>query len=183
MVFPNKARIFVAPICDDETWSERVDFWHNVYGLNMTPLIPFAVKCAFEEPMVEIVPANMQLAPEVQVKEIDINTATVDDIPFASNFAFNAAHLGHLHGFFSWFDCVFEGPVRRVTLSTSPNAGYTHWRHSIFYFDEPIPVDQGTVIRGSIAARPNRDNNRFIDVDVAYSVGEGPTFSKHYEMK
>jgi protein arginine N-methyltransferase 6 len=60
-VFPSRARMYMAPICDDETWAEKIDFWRNVYGVNMTSMIPHAVKCAFEEPMVETVPSNMQI--------------------------------------------------------------------------------------------------------------------------
>jgi len=32
-MFPSHARMYIAPICDDETWAERVDFWYNVYVL------------------------------------------------------------------------------------------------------------------------------------------------------
>lgn len=30
-MFPSHARMYIAPICDDETWAERVDFWYNMY--------------------------------------------------------------------------------------------------------------------------------------------------------
>ena len=182
-MFPTRARMYLAPISDDETWAERVDFWHNVYGVNMSALLPYAAKCAFEEPMIEMVPSSMQIGREVLIKELDCSTCTVADIPFRADFACQALYTGYVHGMFSWFDVVFEGPTRHVTLSTSPSTGYTHWRHAIFYLDQPVYVQQDDQIRGAITARPEAENHRFIETDLHISFAGQAPIHKHFNMR
>jgi len=149
----------------------------------MSVLLPFAVKCSFEEPMVEQVPPHMQIGPESCIMEIDIKTCKPSDACVNAHFTTQSQQLAYVHGFFVWFDVLFAGPVRHVTLSTSPSVGYTHWRQTIFYIDEPISVEQDTPIQGTIVAQPDTDNRRFVNIDLTYRIGASPEQKKHFAMK
>lgn len=55
IIFPDKAVMYVCAIEDAQTKSERIDFWDNVYGFNMTPIKDLAIK----EPVVDVVDAKV----------------------------------------------------------------------------------------------------------------------------
>lgn len=45
LMLPDKAKIFIVPVCDDEIMVEKVNFWNDmeeVYAVDMNCLIPFA---------------------------------------------------------------------------------------------------------------------------------------------
>jgi len=53
----------------------------------------------------------------------------------------------------------------RVELSNdagmfvAPEARYTHWKQTVFYFDDCLTVKAGEEIYGVIALKPNKRNN------------------------
>jgi protein arginine N-methyltransferase 1 len=71
-------------------------------------------------------------------------------------------------GIIAWFDCHFEHLKRKVTLSTSPFAPYTHWKNTIFYMDKPQNVQAGDILHGSVAVRQSKENFRELDVKFSY---------------
>lgn len=149
----------------------------------MSVLLPFAVKCAFEEPMVEQVLPHMQIAPESCILELDLKTCKASDACVNAHFTTQSQQLAHVHGFFVWFDVLFAGPTRQVTLSTAPGVGYTHWRHTILYLDEPVSVEQDTPIQGTIVANPDTANRRFVNIDLTCRIGASREVKKHFAMK
>lgn len=53
------------------------------------------------------------------------------------------------------------GGQRKFTLSTAPKMKETHWAQTLFYFDEPLPVEQDDIIQGKIAVKMNKENRRW----------------------
>lgn len=45
-----------------------------------------------------------------------------------------------------------------MRLSTSPYSKDTHWKQTIFYFKDSIPVYKGDKLEGSIAVKKNPTN-------------------------
>jgi len=41
----------------------------------------------------------------------------------------------------------------------APEARYTHWKQTVFYFDDYLTVKAGEEIYGVIALKPNKRNN------------------------
>jgi len=41
----------------------------------------------------------------------------------------------------------------------APDARYTHWKQTVFYFDDYLTVKAGEEIYGVIAIKPNKRNN------------------------
>ncbi|KAL5656363.1 hypothetical protein ACJX0J_035682, partial [Zea mays] len=50
-----KPRLFIAPITNSERYEGSVDFWHDVYGIKMSALVPLAKKFTSEEPSIETI--------------------------------------------------------------------------------------------------------------------------------
>jgi type I protein arginine methyltransferase len=45
-----------------------------------------------------------------------------------------------------------------VIVFAAPEARYTHWKQTVFYFDDYLTVKAGEEIYGVIAIRPNKRN-------------------------
>jgi type I protein arginine methyltransferase len=52
-MFPTRATLHFGAMTDPRSHDDVVDFWKDVYGLDMSMLTPFAKKCGFEEPIVD----------------------------------------------------------------------------------------------------------------------------------
>lgn len=61
-----------------------------------------------------------------------------------------------VHGISSWFDTIFSGSNTEVVLSTSPRSPTTHWYQVRFLLSEPLALNQGQVLKGSITFTANK---------------------------
>ncbi|XP_011011716.1 PREDICTED: uncharacterized protein LOC105116189 isoform X2 [Populus euphratica] len=50
--------LYMATVTHPDRYGESIDFWQNVYGINMSAMLPLAKQCAFEEPSVESISAS-----------------------------------------------------------------------------------------------------------------------------
>lgn len=90
---------------------DKIDFWSNVYGFSMEPIR----ELARSEPLVDTVHSDLLTTTPCIIKDIDINTMTEADIPFAAPFEIVAHRDDHLHALVLWFDIYFgtsHKPVR-----------------------------------------------------------------------
>jgi protein arginine N-methyltransferase 1 len=73
------------------------------------------------------------------IKRLDLNHCSLEDAERVMETPFNV-HVPfpvRISGFAGWFTVNFNGSVEnpvthRVTLSTGPEAGYTHWGQQVF---------------------------------------------------
>jgi protein arginine N-methyltransferase 6 len=183
-MFPSKANLYLTIFNDDDQYNHRVEFWRNVYGINFSAIIPYAKKCAFEEPQVEFVAPQNLLAFPVKIKSFDMKTVTVDELRHLhAEFALSAIISANMMGFASWFDVVFEGTQEIFTLSTAPEYGYTHWKQTLFYFDDPLALVQDDQIEGSIDVTQHAKNKRFLNISIQFTFNRTLHFKKHFELK
>jgi len=55
--------------------------------------------------------------------------------------------------------CIYgQGSSPCFHLFSAPEARYTHWKQTVFYFDEYLTVKAGEEIYGVIAIKPNKRN-------------------------
>jgi len=203
-MMPSHANIYLAPVSMDEMYKERIEFWRNVYGVDMSTLIPFAKKCAFEKPIIDKpIKPDQLLAQAVTIKSLDLRHVPKDE-PYQKtvvSFEFRATKAGNLHGFAAWFDVLFKGTASDdaelarvfpqmdettekkielekecgvVSLSTSPNCKDTHWHQDLLLFDEPIYLEVGNTVRGTIRYQRNPDLLRHLILDISFTVNEQP---------
>ncbi|KAH7352439.1 hypothetical protein KP509_19G045000 [Ceratopteris richardii] len=133
IILPSHATLYLAPVTNAERYAESIDFWRNVYGIDMSAMLPLAKQCSFEEPCVESITAENIMSWPVQVyttstigediatshhqrrsslKHIDCSSITVQELEsVTSNFSVTSMMTGALHGFALWFDVTFSGPT------------------------------------------------------------------------
>jgi protein arginine N-methyltransferase 6 len=208
LMLPSVANLYINPISDPSLYENSIDFWKDVYGINMTSLIPSAKKSMFSEPAVGLVSTENVLSWPAVVKRIDCTSATKEDVMrVESVFKVTSMMMSELHGFVLWFDVKF--PIRgkesesvgtgaqipgtsrsrnglgqtdgMLTLSTAPEKEPTHWQQTILYIDQPVRVDQDDIIEGKLQLSRNVENERFLDMALAYRIG-GSEGTKQYKM-
>jgi type I protein arginine methyltransferase len=169
MMFPNKAKIYLAGIEDGKYKDEKIEFWNDVYGIDMSVLS----KISLTEPLIEEISSDAILSTTCPVFEADLETVTEDELKFVTSYSIQFTRKDFMHGLVGWFDVIFTHCHKPVTLSTSPRSKVTHWKHTIFYLNTSQPVDVGQILTGSIALRQNLTNRRELDFKISFNIS-GP---------
>ncbi|XP_068640266.1 probable protein arginine N-methyltransferase 6 isoform X2 [Aristolochia californica] len=123
LILPSHASLYMAPVTHPERYSESIDFWRNVYGIDMSAMLPLAKQCAFEEPSVETITGeNVLTWPFVHV---DCYTVTIQELEsITARYRFASMMTAPLHGFAFWFDVEFRGPtIFTANYSLQPSLG------------------------------------------------------------
>ncbi|KAL2233202.1 UNVERIFIED_CONTAM: putative protein arginine N-methyltransferase 6 [Sesamum indicum] len=134
LILPSFATLYMAPISHPDRYKESIDFWRNVYGIDMSAVMPLAKQCAFEEPSVETINGENVLTwphvvspPDIDgftVKHVDCFTVTIQELESVSTtFKFRSMMRAPFHGFAFWFDVQFSAPAL-LSFSNNPQASY-----------------------------------------------------------
>mmetsp|Transcript_6039 Transcript_6039/g.17454 ORF Transcript_6039/g.17454 Transcript_6039/m.17454 type:complete len:209 (+) Transcript_6039:3-629(+) len=165
IIFPDKAVMYLGAVEDGNVKRDRIDFWKNVYGFDMSPLKEIAIK----EPVVDVVNSNAIVTDFVPILHLDILTCTKEDLQFSSAFELEAKRNDYVHGLVAFFECAFTQVHKPIGFSTSPLCRYTHWKQTLFYLEDGLTVCTGETIRGEIGCKPNKKNPRDLDIDLSIS--------------
>jgi len=161
MMLPNRCSIEMCAIADPVRYDGLVGFWSDVYGYRMTcmrsPIL--------EEASVEIVPNEFVVSNTSRVLDLDINTCTVSDTEFSSNFELCMSKDCELTGLLGYFDIFFDLPVP-VMFSTGPHVKATHWKQTVFFLPDKLPVQQGQQISCKIVCKRMRTDARALKVAI-----------------
>ncbi|CAJ1933017.1 unnamed protein product [Sphenostylis stenocarpa] len=201
LILPSSATLYMAPVTHTDRYSDSVDFWRNVYGINMSAMVPLAKQCSFEEPSVETITGENVLTWPHVVKFIDSYSVTIHELEsVTTKFKFNSMMRAPLHGFAFWFDVEFNGhaiastnynsttfidnhqmngsqrkrrtnPNETLVLSTAPEDPPTHWQQTLIYFYDPIELEQDQLIEGLVTLSQSKENARFMNIHLEYSSG------------
>lgn len=175
--FPDGATMFLQGVTD---LNRRTDFWKNVYGFNMSAMIP---KVCLKEPFVEAVSSSAVLTDRVCVKDFNLEKVKYEDLNYTSSFTLHISKEGTMHGLVSSFDIAFEKQLQNpVFFSTGVESTTTHWQQVYFAFNTPLTVSEDTSLVGTWSLRRNAKNQRFIDVDLTWSYNS-VTYTQHYEIQ
>lgn len=69
-----------------------------------------------------------------------------------------------MHGFAGWFDLDFCGSTETVHFSTAPECPGTHWYQCRLLFREPLAVNRGQTVTGTLHFEANEFFSYFIDM-------------------
>ena len=128
--------------------------WENVYGFKMNAIRSVAIK----EPLVDVVDRRQVVTSSCIIKEVDLYTASVEELSFKAPFSLRVKQDDYVQAFVAFFTVGFKKCHTKTGFSTSPESPYTHWKHTVFYIDEPITVSQGSFLNGQFSCRPNNNN-------------------------
>ena len=117
LIFPDKATLYVAAIEDAEYKSEKIDFWNNVYGFDMSCIRDVAMM----EPLVDTTNAKAMVTPGVPIFTVDLATCTVEDLSFDQAFVLTASRNDYVHGIVGYFDIGFTQGHTIIGIALRPN--------------------------------------------------------------
>ena len=163
IIFPDKATMYVCAAEDGQAKRDRIDFWEDVYGFDMTPLQEVALK----EPVVDVMDPKAIVTNSVPILSLDILTCRKEDLSFESDFELEVQRNDFLHAFVFYFECAFTQVHKPIGFSTAPFARYTHWKQTILYLPKTLTICQGEQVKGSLKCKPNSNNNRDLDIDLS----------------
>ena len=114
----------------------------------------------------------------MQVHNLDINTCSIKDTEFESEFQLKAESTGSLTSIAGYFDTFFDDATleNRVVLPTGPQATPTHWKQAVFFLQEKLQVVEGQTFKGSIKVERSPANIRGIKVTLTIE-GKSQIFS------
>jgi hypothetical protein len=69
-----------------------------------------------------------------------------------------------MHGFAGWFDLDFCGSAETIHFSTAPECPGTHWYQCRLLFREPLAVNRGQFVSGTMRFQANEFFSYYIDM-------------------
>lgn len=124
MMFPDRCTLFVTAIEDRQYKDEKINWWDEVYGFNMSHIR----KVAITEPLVDVVDPKQVVTNQCMVKEIDLYTVNKADLAFSSPFNLVVRRNDFVQALVTYFTVEFSKCHKRIGFSTSPDSQYTHWK-------------------------------------------------------
>ncbi|KYQ99669.1 protein arginine methyltransferase [Tieghemostelium lacteum] len=164
IILPDKASLHITAIEDGDYKEDKIEYWNNVYGFDMSCIRELALL----EPLVDVVQPKMLVTNDCCILNVDIMTITKDELKFNSNFKLKAIRDDLLHAFVVYFDIEFSKGLRPVTFSTGPRAKYTHWKQSIMYIEDVLKIQTGEEITGTLICSPFDKNARDLKIKLSY---------------
>ncbi len=169
-MFPSRGRMFFAPFTDNDLFSNYINktrFWKSetFYNVNLSSLAETSRHHFVSKPFVGPVTPNVLVA-EPSGYEIDFMSIKPEEYgSFEIDFKFKATSTCLVHGLAGWFDVHFEGTNFLGHLCTAPASKATHWQQIRFLFQEPVAMNSGQEISGSVkmVANSQRSYNLLIE--------------------
>ncbi|XP_065904180.1 protein arginine N-methyltransferase 3-like isoform X2 [Dysidea avara] len=160
-IYPNKCSVSVAAVSCEEYWSDRVDYWNDVYGFKMTCMRSELLK----EATVMFIDPDWIISSHDVLKKFNVTSVQVADLNFKSSFTLVITRNGICHAIVGYFDVSFMSHCSEpFHFSSSPADDPTHWKQTMFHLHEPITVKTGDMLIGTLSCRKLQGDKRSLDV-------------------
>ncbi|XP_971226.2 protein arginine N-methyltransferase 1 isoform X1 [Tribolium castaneum] len=159
LLFPDRCSLFITAIEDRQYKDEKINWWDDVYGFDMSSIR----KVAISEPLVDVVDPKQVVTNSCLVKEVDLYTVKKEDLEFCAPFSLVVRRNDYVQALVTFFTVEFTKCHKRIGFTTAPDAPYTHWKQTVFYFEDYMTVKKGEEINGTFTMKPNPRNNRDLD--------------------
>ncbi|XP_040957627.1 protein arginine N-methyltransferase 1.1 [Gossypium hirsutum] len=166
VVLPDEASLYLTAIEDAEYKDDKIEFWNNVYGFDMSCI----KKQAMMEPLVDTVDQKQIVTNCHLLKTMDISKMVLGDASFTAPFKLIAERDDYIHAFVAYFDVLFTKCHKLMGFSTGPRSRATHWKQTVLYLEDVLTICEGETIIGSMTVAPNKKNPRDVDIMVKYSL-------------
>ncbi|TYG62166.1 hypothetical protein ES288_D07G206500v1 [Gossypium darwinii] len=150
VVLPDEASLYLTAIEDAEYKDDKIEFWNNVYGFDMSCI----KKQAMMEPLVDTVDQKQIVTNCHLLKTMDISKMVLGDASFTAPFKLIAERDDYIHAFVAYFDVSFTKCHKLMGFST----------------EDVLTICEGETIIGSMTVAPNKKNPRDVDIMVKYSL-------------
>ncbi|KAK1265365.1 putative protein arginine N-methyltransferase 1 [Acorus gramineus] len=182
IVLPDKASLYLTAIEDAEYKEDKIEFWNNVYGFDMSCI----KKQSMMEPLVDTVDQNQIITNSCLLKTMDISKMIPGDASFTAPFKLVAERNDYIHALVAYFDVSFTKCHKFTGFSTGPRSKATHWKQTVLYLEDVLTICEGETLVGSMTVEPNKKNPRDIEIMLKYSLnGRHCHVSRiqHYKMR
>lgn len=160
LLFPDKANVYLCAIEDSDYRQDKIEFWDNVYGFDMSCIKELAIL----EPLVDVCDPQQIMSNSYDVKAVDLYTVTKEELDFKSDFEIKFNRDDYCHALVAYFTVDFSKTHTNIRFSTGPRSKYTHWKQTVFYLNEPVVANRGEVLKGTFSMTRNDKNPRDIDI-------------------
>jgi len=162
MIMPDRATLYLTGIEDRTYKDEKINWWDQVYGFDMSCIR----KTAISEPLVDVVDPKQVITNACLIKELDMYTVKEEDLSFSSPFHLQCRRDDYVQALVCYFNVEFTKCHKRTGFSTAPESRYTHWKQTVFYFDNYLTVKKGEELYGVMSIKPNKNNVRDLDFTI-----------------
>ena len=165
--YPDVAVLYVAGMHDRRSQGEWVDWWRDVYGFDMSPLVTDADR--HRGSSVEAVQADDITTSTAELKRFDVGSVRGDELDWSSEFALRLAAADSVDALVVHFDTLFQrDTAEAVTLTTSPLTPVTHWMQTVFRLHHSVKGEAGEGVAGVMEARRLKRYVRGYGVKLVY---------------
>ncbi len=171
-MWPNKCNMFIEGATDT-----RLNYWDDVYGMNMTPMKVKVTKELKNEASVEVVDEESICTNRHELIFFDLNKCLGQDLDFKTSFELkpnkNPGGPIKIDKLVISFDVDFDLPeCNHVSFSTSCQTKPTHWKQTSLWFDpENTPIlEPKEILKGSFTMTRNDVNQRDMDFVVTWEI-------------
>eukprot|EP00249_Psilotum_nudum_P007787 c20816_g1_i1 orf=302-1138(-) len=165
VTLPDKTCLYITAIEDADYKQEKIYFWNNVYGFDMSCIR----KQAMIEPLVDTVDQNQIVTNSCLLKTMDIEKMKLGDASFSSTFKLVAHRNDYIHALVAYFDVSFTHCHKPTGFSTGPKSRPTHWKQTVLYLEDDIIICEGEALTGVLSVSPNAKNPRDVDIKLRYT--------------
>ncbi|KAL8456494.1 hypothetical protein ACS0TY_033799 [Phlomoides rotata] len=166
LVLPDKASLHLTAIEDADYKEDKIEFWNNVYGFDMSCIR----KQSIMEPLVDTVEQKQIVTNCQLLKTMDISKMDMSDASFAAPFKLVAERDDYIHALVAYFDVSFTKCHKLMGFSTGPKSRATHWKQTVLYLEDVLSICQGETLAGTLSVTPNKKNPRDVDITLKYSL-------------
>eukprot|EP00419_Tripos_fusus_P009978 CAMPEP_0172659436 /NCGR_PEP_ID=MMETSP1074-20121228/3429_1 /TAXON_ID=2916 /ORGANISM="Ceratium fusus, Strain PA161109" /LENGTH=345 /DNA_ID=CAMNT_0013474913 /DNA_START=53 /DNA_END=1091 /DNA_ORIENTATION=- len=150
LMLPSRCRLLMAPLQDDSWRESKLKFWQNVYGVDMSALVPLATATACSKPQHRLVDASGLVGEAVEVvcfdlakvKEADLRNIEKSiklQVPEANGLT---ASLHGLNVSLAVLNTSFQQHLRKLQRTGAKQ---------LFTSNNPWRVEEGSKLKDSLA--------------------------------
>ena len=174
IMIPSQASIYTCPVTMQDVHKESFEFWKDVEGFDMSPLIPIAEADVFSRPVISIIKSEHCLSTPQCVALFDLGYVQMEDIAsITSENKFIFEKDGVLDGMAFWFSVSFQKEddelCKVVTLSTSPDSKPTHWKQTTVLLPQRTEVQKGQELPCQLQLDQDEENHRHYNIGLQLS--------------
>ena len=192
LMVPSHCTIHLAPMNDPVYVTEEVDFWHDVYGFSMKPILNDIYDTVAIR---QLLPESLA-ASSVECYQVPIHSITVAELNIVSSFEFTLSKdVECLDGWAVWFDTFFSTSSTvqlpknsmvenwknsgsgYVAFTSGPYGPETHWKSGSMLIkrtgSQPAVLKRGQKLRGVIRLLKDESDSRALNIDIKWEDDQG----------
>ncbi|VDM46099.1 unnamed protein product [Toxocara canis] len=161
-MFPDRAKLFICAIEDRQYKQDKINWWDNVYGFNMSSIR----RVAIAEPLVDVVDHAQVVTNNCLLRDVDLYAVKVEDLTWSADYVLRVTRNDYVQALVTFFTVEFSKCHKRTGFSTGPDVQYTHWKQTVFYLQESLTCKKNEEITGVFSIAPNPRNERDLDFEI-----------------